>query len=241
MDFVTEAEISFVEALLAWHEIFSLFTAEERRRLLAGAHRESFTAGQVLFQKDDLGDFCLLVLSGCLRVSLGTEDGASMMLDIFGAGSILGEMALLDGGPRSADVEAEEDSVCLRIERTGFLAVLEENRAATLGLLRLLCGRLLRTTIQLEMIALQTLPARLARYLLELAEKNGEPAARGIRIRNKLKQSDLAAHLAASREAINKLLNAWQAANLISLLPRQVILLNDKEALDKIAGRSLTY
>jgi len=238
---VTKQGSSSAGALLAKNEIFSLFPVAERNRLFAESRTESFSAGQVLFQKGDEGSFCLLIISGCLRVSVGTEDGASVMIDMAREGSLLGEMALLDGEPRSADVEAVVETVCLRIERTAFFKLLDGNAAARHGLIRLLCARLRRTTAQMEMIALQTLPARLARYLLELAEEDGKPAAHGIRIGAGLRQSDLADHLAASREAINKLLNAWQGANLISLLPRQSILLNDKEALDKIAGRTLAY
>ncbi len=192
---------------------------------------ERFSPGQILFQKGDEGDYCVLVLSGRARISISSKEGKEVLIDLAGPGDLLGEMALLDGQTRSADVRAEGPCVCARISRAAFMTFIQENSGAAFALFRLLCGRLRRTNEQMERIALHGLPARLARYLLGLAEKEGGP-----RLRSGLKQSDIAEHLAASRESINKLLNIWQNHGLISLLLQRDIVLNDKDGLREIAG-----
>lgn len=220
---------------LGRHEVFSCLTQEERTKLLSLAHEETFAAGQTLFQEGDEGSYALLILSGSLRITLGASDGKELMLILAGPGEIIGEMALIDGLPRSASVRAEEDTLCLRIGREGFVNILEKNPNAMLALLRVLSLRLRRTTDQMEMIALQALPARLARYVLQLAKESGTRTGTGWRVDSGLKQSDIAEHLAASREAVNKLLNIWQAKGLISLLPQQGFVLKDINFFEEMA------
>ncbi len=216
-------------------EIFSFLSEEERKTLLSAAREETFAAGQIVFQRGDAGDYGLLVLSGRLRISIGDPDGKEIMLSMAEQGAFVGEMALLDGQPRSADVQAEEKSFCLRIGREDFLSIVRKNGEAMAALVRLLSARVRRTTEQLEMIALQGLPARLARYLLQLAAQDGKETAGGVRLSAGLTQSDIAEHLAASREGINKLLSLWQGRGLIALLPQQDMVLKDLPALQEMA------
>ncbi|MDD5585983.1 MAG: Crp/Fnr family transcriptional regulator [Alphaproteobacteria bacterium] len=218
------------------HELFGLFSIEERARLLARAQTVNFDDGALICQRGDSGDYCLLVLEGDVRISVSTSDGKSITVTRLGCGALVGEMALLDGRPRSADVTAEGKNLFLRIERKDFLALLESNGAASQALVALLCLRLRRTNALLEMVALQNLPARLARYLLGLSQSRGIAAATGVKVNMGLTQSALAEHLAASREGINKTLNLWQERGLVALLNGNMLVLQDIESLQAIAG-----
>jgi CRP-like cAMP-binding protein len=145
-------------------------------------------------------------------------------------------MALLDGHPRSASVTTETPCRLFHLERSAFLPVLLANAEATLSLLKILCARLRQTDILLEAIALQSLPERLAHYLLQLGETHGTPASSGIKVSFEIRQSDIADHLAASREGVNKVLNLWQQRDYIALLPANACIIKDAKALKAIAN-----
>lgn len=85
---------------LAAHDFFAPLTAQERAALLAAAHRETFAKGQIVLQKDEIGDFALLVLSGSLRVFANNAEGKEITLAFLEQGALVGEMALIDGAPR---------------------------------------------------------------------------------------------------------------------------------------------
>ncbi len=221
---------------LARQEIFAFLSESEQKALLEVAEEEIYGPGQVVFLRGDPGDYGLLVLSGRLRISVGAPDGKEILLSMAGPGAFVGEMALLDGQPRSADVQAEEQTLCLRVGRNALFAIVQKNEKAMMALMRLLTERVRRTTEQMEMIALQGLPGRLARYLLQLAAQDGKETAGGVRLSVGLTQSDMAEHLAASREAVNKLLSLWQDRGLIALLPQQDMVLKNLTTLREIAG-----
>ncbi len=231
-----EANLDELAIWLGEHELFHLLGEEGRRALLAKATRVSFAANEVLFQQGDDGAYCLLILSGRVRIYLVSEEGKEILVSLMESGALLGEMALLDGRTRSASAIAGAACACLRFDRSDFLDILKDNPPVIMELVRLLCLRLRQTTTRLEQIALQDVPARLARFLLDLAAAQGEPSPSGIRIASQLRQSDLAGCLAASRESINKVLNIWQAHDLIALLPRHEIILKNVQQLQKLAG-----
>jgi CRP-like cAMP-binding protein len=145
-----------------------------------------------------------------VRVSAVSADGREVTLNVISPGEIFGEIALLDGKPRSADATAVEQTTLLILERRHFLPFLRQNDDLYLRLLAVLCDRLRRTSLALEGLALFDLPARLARLLLKLAEDYGRPGRDGTRIDMKLSQRDLSTLVAASRESVNKQLRVWR-------------------------------
>ena len=102
-----------------------------------------------------------------------------------------------------------QDSMLLVLERDAFLPFLRARPDLMLRMMALLCERLRRTSAAVEDIALQPLPARLARLLLGLMERHGRPGPDGTRIRLKISQKDMSAQVAATRERVNKQLRQW--------------------------------
>jgi CRP/FNR family transcriptional regulator, cyclic AMP receptor protein len=182
------------------------FTSERRVR-----------RGQMIFQRGDSGSALMAVLHGRVRISSVSGDGKEVTLNVISPGEIFGEIALLDGQPRSADATAIEDTLLLVVERRHFLPFLRQNEDLFLRLLSVLCSRLRRTSMALEEIALFDLPVRLARVLLKLAEDYGRPGPGGTRIDLKLSQRDLSNLVAATRESVNKQLRAWREHKVVDL------------------------
>jgi CRP-like cAMP-binding protein len=166
--------------------------------------------GATIFSKGEPGSSLMAVLAGRVRIASVSAEGKEVTLNVIGPGEIFGEIALLDGKPRSADAVALEDTVLMVVERRQFLPFLLRHDGLMERMLIVLCDRLRRTSMALEELALFDLPARLARVLVNLSTEYGRPVPDGLRIDLKLSQRDLSTLVAGSRESVNKQLRIWR-------------------------------
>ncbi len=203
-------------ALLAC-PIFQALRPEEVDEVLRLAVDRRVPRGQVIFQKGGEGNSLMAVLRGRVRISSVSAEGREVMLNVINPGEVFGEIALLDGQPRSADATAIETTDLLIVERPLFFSFLESNRDIYPRLLSVLCARLRQTSSALEDLALFSLPTRLARVLLNLARDYGRPMARGTRIEFRLSQRDLSTLVGASRETVNKQIGQWRETGVLDL------------------------
>jgi CRP/FNR family transcriptional regulator, cyclic AMP receptor protein len=203
-------------ALLA-SPLFDAMQPAELDAILKFALERQLRRGQMIFQRGDNGSSLMAVLRGRVRISTVSGEGKEVTLNVINPGEIFGEIALLDGQPRSADATAIEDTLLLVVERRHFLPFLRQNEDLFLRLLSVLCTRLRRTSTALEEIALFDLPVRLARVLLKLADDYGRPGSAGTRIDLKLSQRDLSNLVASSRESVNKQLRVWRETSVVDL------------------------
>ena len=202
------------KALLS-SSLFQAMRPEELDGILRLATERRFRRGQTIFQKDDPGSYMMAVLSGRVRIGAISLEGKEITLNMIDAGEVFGEIALLDGKPRSADATAIEDSHLLVIERRHFVPYLEGDKDLALRLLAVLCERLRQTSETLGDFVMFDLPARLGRTLIKLADDFGRPLGQGIRIGIKLSQNDLSRLVASSRESVNKQMRAWEDEGLV--------------------------
>ncbi|MCL2429027.1 MAG: Crp/Fnr family transcriptional regulator, partial [Alphaproteobacteria bacterium] len=171
--------------------------------------------GATLFQQGDEGSSMMAILRGRVRVSAVSGEGREITLNIIGPGEVVGEIALLDSRPRSADVTTIEETHLLVVERRHFVPFLQRNQDLQLRMLRVLCDKLRRTSTALEELALLELPARLARLLLKFAEDFGCREQDGIRIDFKLVHRDLASRVASTRETVAKQMKGWERQGIV--------------------------
>jgi CRP/FNR family transcriptional regulator, cyclic AMP receptor protein len=223
------------DALLA-SPFFQHMRNEELDEIIGFAAERRVPRGTVIFSKGDEGSSMMAVLAGRVRISAVSMDGKEVTLNVIGAGEIFGEIALLDGKPRSADATAQEDTVLMVVERKQFLPFLLKNETLVERLLVVLCDRLRRTSLVLEEIALFDLPSRLARLLVKLSNDYGRPApGGGVRIDMKLSQRDLATLVASSRETVNKQLRGWREQGVVEQLAGYLVV-RDTVALERLVG-----
>lgn len=163
------------------------------------------------------------------------QDGRELVLRLLGPGDVFGEIAVLDGSERTADVTTTEASEVLVIERKRFLAYLRENSNIAVKLLGIMAAKLRDTTEQLSDNVFLDVSARLAKILLALASNYGEESASGRRIELKLSQQDLADMAGTSRVSVNKLMRGWQEQNIIHT-EKRFITVHDLSALEEISG-----
>ncbi len=210
---------------LRQHALFRGMTAPEIDDMIAHSTERRVARGGVIFNKGETGSSMMAVLAGQVRVSTMSADGREVTLNLIGPGQILGELAVLDGKPRSASATAVVDTLLMVVERKHFLPLLRRHEGLAERLLVTLCERLRQTSLTLEDVALTTMPARLARVLVRLAERHGRAdATGGIRIEAGTSQRDLANLVASSRESVNKQLRAWREEGVLTVEGRAIVL-----------------
>ena len=204
------------EALLS-SPFFRPMRGPEIDDVIAHSSERRVAKGGMIFGRGDTGSSMMAVLAGRVRVGTTSAEGKEITMNVIGPGEIFGEIALLDGKPRSADAHAIDDTLLMVVERRHFLPLLMRHEGLVERLLVVLCDRLRRTSLALEEIALSNLPARLARVLCKLAEDYGRPTDSGVRIEMKLSQRDLANLVASTRESVNKQLAQWRVGGSVLL------------------------
>ncbi|MBV8704514.1 MAG: Crp/Fnr family transcriptional regulator [Acetobacteraceae bacterium] len=223
------------ESILAGHLLLRHLRREELRGLAATATLANYPRGKVIFQKDDPGDSMMAVIRGRVKICAYSADGKELVLNLIDRGGLFGEIALLDGRPRTADAVALEETDLLVLSRNRFLPFLAANPEVTNRLFSVLCQRLRQTSEHLEDALFLEAPSRLARGLLRLAEAFGKPAPNGLRIDIKLSQQQIGSLVGISRESINKHLGEWSQAGYVSV-QSGIITIHDRDALDGIAA-----
>jgi CRP-like cAMP-binding protein len=151
-----------------------------------------------------------------VRIWVGSDSGKELTFSIMEPGDVFGEIALLDGLPRTANATAQEASLLLVIQRSAFLSVLESEPTLARHIIELLCERMRLKTDLLSDFAFADLPVRLARKLGDLVTAHGEIDGNQARLGKRFSQTELAQMLGVSREAINKQLAAWSHKGVVS-------------------------
>lgn len=175
-------------------------------------------AGGTLFQKGDAGDALYGVRRGQIRIEIGTGDGQRVTLNALGAGDVFGEIALLDGQPRTADAVAAEPTELFALRRETVLADMRREPKLAIHFIELLCRRLRYVSTQREESLTLPVSVRMARRLLALCEDFGCDID--------ITQDQLAAYVGATRESINRQLNVWRRAGHLAVRRGHILLQN---------------
>jgi CRP/FNR family transcriptional regulator, cyclic AMP receptor protein len=185
--------------------------------LFVGAERMRLSDGQVLFRAGDSGHGCYRVEDGLLKVTIIASSGSERIFAFLGQGAIVGELSMIDGLPRSASVVTVRDSVVSFLSRAAFERFAERHPELYRSLVSLLAKRLRETDTLVSAGTFLSLKGRVARTMLDLAEHFGQEVERDrIIIRQKIKQSDLAAMAGITRENVNRILKEWERRKLVS-------------------------
>ncbi len=201
--------------VLASTPLFATLSRDELAALAALATERRVRRDAAVVRRGDPDASLLVLVIGRLRAGSVSAEGREITIGVMEPGAVVGEIALLDGRPRSMDVTAMLDSTLLVVERREFLPFLSARPDLMLRVMGLLCDRLRRASKAFEDLALAPLSARLARLLLGLAEEHGVPGHGGTRIRLKLSQKDMSAQVAATRERVNKQLRQWHESGVL--------------------------
>jgi CRP/FNR family cyclic AMP-dependent transcriptional regulator len=216
--------------------LFRGLDLESRAAIAAHLRSRRYRKGEVVFHEGDPGDALFVVVAGSAKVVVPSEEGGEAILATVRRGDFLGELALLDGAPRSASVVALDPTEMLTLPRDRFRALVAGEPAIRDALLASLASELRRLTTHVAELHFLDLAGRLAVGLARLAREHGRPdAGGGIRLDSPLTQTDLGAMIGATRQSVNKLLGEFAAEGLI-VMERDTLVIPSLEALEE-AGR----
>jgi CRP-like cAMP-binding protein len=200
--------------LLREHPLFRELPAPVIEHLGAYMRTRKAPRGTAIFAKGDPGTGLLGVLAGSVRISVASADGRDVVLNIIQKGEIFGEIALLDGHPRTADATAVSDCELVTIERREFVQFLRNKPEVLLKLVEILCARLRRTSEQVQDVTFLNLPTRLAKAVLRMiAADNSSVGGKKVAIT----QREISQIIGRSRESTNKQLREWEKRGWIRL------------------------
>jgi CRP-like cAMP-binding protein len=210
--------------------LFAGLAEAEMEAMAEDCLRRQFQPGEAIFQQGDPGQMLYLVESGQVRIYVQDEQGQETSVKLCGPGDIFGELAVIDGLPRSASAVAMGNTVVHILSRDRFREHMRRVPQLSLNFMKTLSERVRNSTLQMSSLTMLDTPGRLARKLLELAQEHGDVAPEGVRINLTLTQSDLASLIGTTRESANKALGAFRRQGLI-LMRQGRIIITDPDAL----------
>ena len=215
------------------HDLFGMLGANEIDSLISFSRIELYPAGCEIFAKGEPGQSLMAVLRGSVKISLPSDEGKEVVITFFDSGDIFGEVAVLDGGERSADATAMTDCELLVLHRRDLMPILTKRADICLVLLKMLCQRLRQTTEQVEDVVFRHLESRMAKALLHHAERTDQSGPAGLSVELHVSQRVLGNIASGSRESVSKHLQDWRRRGLIDLRKGSIII-RDAQALERL-------
>ncbi len=213
------------------HEVplFGGLEDEDLARLAQLMTEKHYKKDSVVISVEDPGDALYVVSEGEVKVSLWSDSGREIILSTLGSGAFFGELSLVDGEPRSANVTCTSDSLILRLSRKEFLKVIRSYPSIAINVMTEVCVRLRRADESIGNLALLDVYGRVARYLIEMSEESGEDVPEGIIIRKMPTQQHIASRIGTSRETVSRALSEFQRRGFIEQRGRGMLV---REELD---------
>lgn len=217
-------ETGHVDDALMQAPLFVALDAEAAVALRASMTERRIPRGSVIFAEGEDGDRMYVILDGKVKLGHTSTDGRESLLAVLGPGEMFGELSLFDPGPRTATATALTDTVVVGLGHENLRPWLAGRPEVAEALLAALAQRLRRTNEAMADLVFSDVPGRVAKALLELADKFGEQVPDGVLVRHDLTQEELAQLVGASRETVNKALADFAHRGWIRLEGKSVLI-----------------
>jgi CRP-like cAMP-binding protein len=197
--------------------IFSELDAERNRQISQLGTRKFYKKDAIILCENETGSALFVIISGKVKVSRSSDNGKEIILSILNESDFFGEMAILDGLNRSANVIAIEESELFMIQRVDFLNLLQENSEISIALLQELARRLRTSDMKIKSLSLRDAEGKVAAVILQLADDVGKIRHGKVEIERLPFQHDLANMAGTSRETISRTIHSFAKRGLIEL------------------------
>lgn len=214
------------EAAVLAAPLFAGLDPDESKPLLDSMSTVHLARGEVLFEEGEPGDRLYVIGEGKVKLGRRSGDGRENLMAVLGPGEMFGELSLFDPGPRTLTASAVADATLFELTHAELVRWLERHPAMSKLLLGALARRLRRTNESLADLVFSDVPGRVAKALLDLSQRFGEPLDDGLRVAHDLTQEELAQLVGASRETVNKALADFAARGWVRREGRAVVLLD---------------
>ena len=205
--------------------LFDALGDSEIEALAELAFKRRFNKGQLIILMAEAGDSLFIIHSGQVKVSLLHEDGREFIISLLGEGEFFGELSLLDGHPRSANVVATEETELIVLKRADFQDLVNRVPAIAVTMLEELAGRLRRTDEQVGGLALLSVYGRVAKTILRLASDSGIETAEGVLIEQRPTHQQLANMSGTTRETVTRAFKQLEDEGYIRCRGREILII----------------
>ena len=211
-------------SLLSNVPLFEELEGKDLDAIAKVAISRSYSKGSIIILAEEEGDTLFIISQGQVKVSIVSEDGREAILALLGEGAVFGELSLLDGKPRSANVVATEATNLYMVRRSDFLQLVYKVPQIAVGLLAELASRLRKTDRKIEGLALLDVTSRISETLLQLADEQGEEQKTGIILRNRPSHQQLANMAGTTRETVSRVLKLFEDRHMITKVGHTVVI-----------------
>lgn len=215
--------------------LLSYLAPADRDFLLRRAVIRTMPAGTPLMHEGDPTDHVLVLLSGWVRVYTNARDGQVVLLSLCGPGEVIGDLAALQGWPRTATVTTLQETEFAQFTHEGFLACLQDRAAVGVALLRQLAVRMRKAEGARIDSATMDVAQRVAALLVRLADLHGSPSPQGVVVGMPLTQQDIANSIGGSRRAVARALKAFRDRGML-VTGRRTFVVSGLDVLRRLAG-----
>ena len=215
-------KISLLESV----PIFSDLSKSDLSKISNRMTHRKFTKHQMILLEDDLGQTFFVISKGSVKITRLSDDGREVILAMLGEADFFGEMSLLDGDGRSANVVALQASEVLTLARNEFLDILEQYPKISICLLEELTHRLRKSDQQIESLSLSDVEQRIGITLIRLAEELGTIKQGNVKINSLPFQQDIANMAGTSRETVSRTFKLLEEKGLLSREGRELVIYN---------------
>jgi CRP/FNR family transcriptional regulator/CRP/FNR family cyclic AMP-dependent transcriptional regulator len=222
-----------IEAIAAKVPLFSCLSGMDRSAICRILVHKKFSKGEtIVHEEDDEGQTFFVIVSGRVHVAVITSEGKKSILATLKPGDFFGEMAILDGEPRSASVIASEDCTLLMLYRKMFLDILQRYPKITIQILVEMSRRIRRANKHINTLSLMSVYGRVADVLLQLAKDQGQRVRGMIVIPNRPTHQVIADMAGTSRETVSRILSQLQKKHYIVIDGKKLVVLNEEKLFD---------
>jgi CRP/FNR family transcriptional regulator len=214
--------------------LFASLGEQELKALAAACHPRTYRRDEVLFHEDEPGNALYVLLSGHVKIVQQIDVERETILSLYGPGESLGEMSLMDGGPRCGTAIALDSVKVVTLHREAFLALARRHPEVVWTVASRLSVLVRRANQQIHVLSALSVTARVARKLLELADQYGRVTPAGIRIAVPLTQQELAQTIGSNRITVNKQLRQFQEAQILTADRRGITLRQPEQLKQRI-------
>jgi CRP/FNR family transcriptional regulator, cyclic AMP receptor protein len=197
--------------------LFSELREDELRQIAGVVREQHYRKNVTIFHINDPGNALFILKNGMVKITIEDQSGREIILRILYPTEFFGEMALIDGMPRSATVTTQEPSDALIIYREQFISLIEKSPKILLDMAAVLSRRLRKVNELIRSLAFYDVYGKVARVLLNLAAERGRTTGRGTVIDLRLTQQELAELAGMSRETMTRTLRDFQQAGCVSI------------------------
>lgn len=221
--------------ILAQTRLFGDLDDDVLERMAERCAERSYKRGQLVFHQGDPGDWLFVMVEGLVKVLVPSPEGGEIGLVTLAPPATFGELAVIDGGPRSASAEALEPTTVLVLTRATVVELLRDHPQLAEALLKALGGIVRRVTDQAADLVFLDLHGRVAKLLTALADERADEAADGVVLDLHMTQTGLASMVGGSRQSVNQVLRSFEDRGYLELQGRTIVV-KRRDLLRKRAG-----